>query len=362
MNNKASFTDTPIHPGLHLRDSLDSLGLSQTELASRMGMSRKVINEIISGKAPISAGTAIHLERLLKIPAHIWTNLQKNYDLNVAYLAEMEKLKKESEFLANFPIAKMMNYGWIPKTRVREDKVKYLLSFFSVTSLNNIENSLSVQFRRSFRENTSIESVYAWLRQGELEVRKIKINDYNETKLKNELLNLRQLTNTAPEIFQNEIKNICAKAGVAIAFVPELPKTFINGATFWYDNFKKAGLLLSLRFKTNDHLWFSFFHELGHIILHRKRENFLDLSNSVLTGSDKIKESEANSFAANLLIPETEWESFKDIRPMSKHVVISFAESISIAPGIVVGRLQREKILPYTHLNSLKEKYDWVLN
>jgi len=362
MNNKASFTDIPIHPGAHLKDTLEALGLSQTELAKRMGMSRKVINEVISEKAPISAGTAILLERVLKIPAHIWINLQRNYDLNIAYIAEQEKLIKESEFLKIFPVAKIIKYGWIPETKSKTEKVKNLLSFFSVSSLADIENSLSVQFRRSFRENTSKEAIYTWLRQGEIQVRKLEIEDYNENGLKDKLSQLRQLTNKPPDIFHSEIVRICASVGVAVVFVPELPKAFINGATFWFDNFRKSALLLSLRFKTNDHLWFSFFHELGHIILHRKKENFLDLSDNKLTGEDEAKEAEANSFAESLLISENEWERFKKFAPFSEHKVLSFSESIGIAPGIVVGRLQREKLLPFTHLNGLKEKYNWILD
>jgi len=362
MNREVSFTDDLIHPGEHLKDTLESLGLSQTELAKRIGMSRKVINEIILGKAPVLAGTAILLERVIKTPAHIWTNLQKNYDLNIAYIIEKEKLKKESELLNNFPVSKMMKYCWIPKTRSNEEKVKYLLSFFSVSSLANIENSLSVQFRRSFNNTASRESIFAWLRQGELEINKMDIKSFNEEGLKEELFNLRCLTNTSPDVFQEEIKTICASVGVAVAFVPELPKTYINGATYWFESFTKSAMLLSLRFKTNDHLWFSFFHELGHIILHRKKENFLDITNVELSKDDKTKEIEADRFAANLLIPKSDWKQFKYSTPFSTNRVLGFSKQIGIAPGIVVGRLQREGLLPYTHLNGLKVKYRWILN
>ena len=360
MNNQNSFTDSPVHPGIHLRDTLDELGISQTELANRLDLSRKVINEIIAGKAPISPSSAILLERVLKIPAHIWNNLQRNYDLNIAYLNEQKKLVEESDLLRDFPVRNMINYGWIPDSRKKSEKIKSLLSFFSVSSLKNIENSISIQFRRSNRENISKEAVFAWLRKGELEIQSIKTDVYNEKELKKRIAEFRVLTNTTPDTFAPKLKEICTKVGVAVAFVPELPKSFINGATFWLDNYKKVALLLSLRFKTNDHLWFSFFHELGHIILHKKKENFLDIEKDVFSNVDKLKENEADIFAANILIPSEKWQEFKFDSPFSNQKVIQFAKHVNIAPGIVVGRLQKEKLLPYAHLNGLKEKYQWI--
>ncbi|MBN1351982.1 HigA family addiction module antidote protein [candidate division KSB1 bacterium] len=86
MNNLPSFADSPIHPGIYLKESLEEIGINQTDLAKRIGISRKVINEIIAGKAPITANTAILLESVTKVPAHFWNNLQKNYELNLAIL------------------------------------------------------------------------------------------------------------------------------------------------------------------------------------------------------------------------------------------------------------------------------------
>ena len=54
-----------------------------------------------------------------------------------------------------------------------------------------------------------------------------------------------------------------------------LPKTCVSGATRWVGS-DKAIIQLSLRYKTNDHLWFTFFHEAGHILLHGKKELFIE--------------------------------------------------------------------------------------
>ena len=360
MNSLPTYTDSPIHPGIHLKETIAELGISQTELAGRIGLSRKVINEIIAGKAPISANTSILLERVLKVPAHFWNNLQNNYDLNIAYLNQQEIIRKDCDLLNYFPVKHMIKYGWIPECKTREEKVKNLYSFFGIARLNNFENAISIHFRRSIKENVSKESIFTWLRRGETKVSNMVTVNYNKKKLKKQLPYLRSLTKTSPDIFQKEIIKTCAKTGVAITFIPELPNTYINGATFWL-NSKKAALLLSLRYKTNDHLWFSFFHELGHILLHENKESFVDLEKSLLAPEEQTKEEQANRFAEDILIPPDAWDTFRRKSPFSKEKILSFANEVDIAPGIVVGRLQREHLLPYTHLNSLKLKYQWIL-
>jgi len=139
-----------------------------------------------------------------------------------------------------------------------------------------------------------------------------------------------------------------------VVFVPGLPKTGLSGATRWL-NPEKALIQLSLRYKTNDHLWFTFFHEAGHILLHGKKELFLEGAN----GMDEEREAEANAFSRDLLIPPRAWRSFIERADFSFQMVQDFAEDIAIAPGIVVGRLQHEGFFPHNRGNRLKVYYRW---
>lgn len=154
---------------------------------------------------------------------------------------------------------------------------------------------------------------------------------------------------------------LCADAGVAVVFVPQLPQTRTCGATRRL-NPNKALIQLSLRYKTNDHLWFSFFHEAGHILLHGKRNVFLE-GGSVQGVEEQDKEEEANKFAADILIPLDELKRFlASGQYRSKAGIVQFAKEIGIAPGIVVGRLQHDGKLPQGHCNELKCRLEWVSN
>jgi HTH-type transcriptional regulator / antitoxin HigA len=156
-------------------------------------------------------------------------------------------------------------------------------------------------------------------------------------------------------LFQKESVSLCANAGVAVIFVQELPNTGIYGSTQWLTPTK--GLVqLSFCYKTDDQLWFTFFHEASHILLHGKRQVFLEIDHK-----DREKEErEADTFASNMLINRTEWQRFIAQASYRMESGLSeLAHKVGIAPGIVVGRLQHEKLLPYNHGNDLKRSLEW---
>ena len=81
--------DVAIPPGATIRETLSSLGMTQADLAKRMGRPATKVNEIIQGKLAITVDTAIGLERVLKLPADFWLNLEKNFRLTHARLSEI---------------------------------------------------------------------------------------------------------------------------------------------------------------------------------------------------------------------------------------------------------------------------------
>jgi Zn-dependent peptidase ImmA (M78 family) len=140
----------------------------------------------------------------------------------------------------------------------------------------------------------------------------------------------------------------------------------VCGATRWLTP-EKALIQLSLRYRSDDHLWFTFFHEAAHILLHGKRAVFVESQGASAKASlvDKVKrraeEDEANRFAGDILIPLTQYSALLKAQTFSAAAIKAFADQIGIAPGIVLGRLQHDHVVPFkTPLNSLKRYFDWA--
>lgn len=345
-------------PGETLLETLETIGMSQAELAKRMGRPVKTINEIIQKKAAITAETALQLEQVLHIPASFWLKREQQYRESLARLAEEQHLKSWVEWLKEIPIQVMIRRGWIPPCKSKAQQVLEALKFFGVASpeaWRAIWERKNIVYRKSPVLKSNFGAVATWLRQGELDAQAIECASYDARAFHELLIRIRALTVEPVSFFQRELVHLCANVGVAVVFVPELPNTGICGATQWLTP-RKALIQLSLRYKTDDQLWFTFFHEAGHILLHGKRQVFLEIDHK----DREEDEDEANTFASNMLINPSEWKQFISQGSYRTKVGIKeFAKQIGIAPGIVVGRLQHEKWLPYDHCNDLKRYLEW---
>lgn len=350
--------DFIIPPGDTLRETLEELEISQAELARRSGRPKKTINGIISGDKSITSDTAVQFERVLGVPASFWNNLEKDYRESVATLEEEERLEEELDWLENFPIKEMIKRNWIDDVDSKVEQFKLLLSYFGVATKDAWQDvwDSRVAFRRSRTFRSNPYAISAWIRKGEIEATNRTLTEFDKNLFHQLLSEIRELTiEKKPDNFMPRLISLCSQAGVAVEFQPELPECRVSGATKWI-NSKKPLILLSARHKSNDHLWFTFFHEAAHILLHGKKMIFIEgIENEKLVG----EEDEANRFAADVLIPPKRYKEFLKNNPISKQKVVYFAREIGIAPGIVVGRLQKDGVIPYKNLNGLKNYYKW---
>lgn len=347
--------DYLVTPGEVLEEYLESYGMTQAELAARTGLAKKTINEIIKGKSPITTETALKLERSLGRPAHFWNNLERQFQEDRTRLVENERLQSHLNWLKKVPVNAMHTLGWIPKKLDKVSQLEEVLRFFGVSSPEQwatVWREYQVAYRQTRRFETCEESVSAWLRMGEIQARQIPCAPFDKKGFQEALEAIRGLTREEPRIFQPQLLKWCVSAGVAVVFVPELPKAGVYGATRWLG--EKAVIQLSLRYKSNDHLWFTFFHEAGHIIKHGRKDIFIEGN-----GLDGEKEEEADVFASDKLIPPVALSLFLAKWNRSLAEIESFAVHIGIAPGIVVGRLQHDGMLQKTHGNKLKVFYRW---
>jgi HTH-type transcriptional regulator/antitoxin HigA len=349
------FPDVVTPPGETLQEVLDARGMTKAELAERIGKTPKFVIDIVKHGATITPTTAIELDKALGIPASFWNNRERRYRENLAMKEERKRLKTESDWLRAFPVAQMIKAGWIKKHKDKVDQMDEVLKFFGVASPRQWESiwfTPSAVYRKSKAFLNKAEACSAWLRKGELQAQEVSCKPFHRGRFLSALDEIRKLTRTEPEKFVTGAIQICSEAGVAVVFVPPMMGAPVYGATRWLTP-EKALIQLSLRGKFEDLLWFTFFHEAGHILLHGKKEVFIEGD-----GQETEKEKEADRFAANILILNASWQEFissKDVRGAS--AVRQFADSVEIPPAVVVGRLQHEGLIPHSHLNGLRRRF-----
>ena len=352
--------DYAVPPGWVVEEHLQSQRLSHAEFARRCGRSAKLISEIIAGKAPIEPRTALQFEKVLGLDASIWLGIEARYQLHKAREVEAQETKRGASWIKAFPVKELVHRGVFDKPASDAEARSKLLAFFGVGSVNAWHakyEDMSVAYRHSPSFQSDKPVLVTWLRLGELEAEQQDCADYNEARFKRALKEIRSLTQTPVVRALEKARPLCNEAGVAWVLVKPLPKTALSGAAWWLTP-RKAVIELSIRHKTDDHLWFSLFHEAAHLLLHSKKDVFIDWMNPNEETADV--ESEANQWASNFLISRGDWKLFVTTSSNSEIAVRQFAEDQGIAPSIIIGRLQHENRLSWqTPLNKLKIRLEW---
>lgn len=347
MRESRSYIATP--PGATIKEMIEERKFSQKEFAVRMGLSEKHVSKLINGEVQLTQDVAYRLEMVLGVPAKFWNNLESIYREKLERIKEENGMDRDKVLSRQYPYSQMAEQGWVPQTRDSFERVVNLRKFFEVSRLDILEeesfNRIACR-RLGFSEKADY-ALRAWSQQARLEARNIDTGNINLKRLKSELPFFRSMTSENPMLFCPQLKEILSDCGVAIVFLSHIGGSFLHGATF-IDG-KKIVMALTVRGKAADRFWFSFFHEIAHILLgHINREE----------GIGEKEEKEADEFAKNILIPSSDFDCFVNKEDFSVRAVSKFAYSISIDPGIVVGRLQKENYIGYDCLNDLKVKYE----
>jgi len=313
----------------------------------------------------LSEPTALALERVFRRPAHLWLNLQRHFDEAQARQQEFALSADWVDWFREFPIKEMKRRKFsLPAARSDMDS---LLGFFGVSSptgWNSVWKASQVAYRQTRRFKTSEGAIAAWVREAELVAQELDTAEFDERRLSSSIEQLRGLTRLPADEIMDPLQEVCAAAGVAVVLVQELPNTGISGCARWLSE-SRALIGLTLRYKTDDQFWFTFFHELGHILLHKGKRSFVidnaakELSDLIVDPEMQRFEAEANTFSSDTLLPPAYLAAFVRTGNFTSDSIHDFAESLGVGPGIVVGRLQHDKLLGPDQGNGLKQKLNW---
>lgn len=339
-----------VHPGATLQDELDFFGLTQKELAKKIGYSIQTVNRIVKGREPITIDIALALERVFdgRPVAQFWLNMQADYDKQISKVSEFMETKEELSFFKSQVKAtfKELQQGGVFENYILNTEDSYKRSiikikdFFGSHSLKTIPDEflLGVAFRKGSKKNINQYNLAAILKIGEKKAKKIlkenSVSEYDKESFVCKLKVLKKLSNKKPKDFLEILQKESLGLGVIVVYVPNMNNTVFGGATLWLAN--RPVILLKVEKQREDIFWFNFYHEAGHVVKHSKREVFVDFDED---GKKEKIEIEADDFASSMLIP-----NFDEISKEAGSVITdSWFEFVSkktgVSKSIVTGRV-----------------------
>lgn len=350
-------------PGDTILETIEHIKMSQAELAERMGKTPSKINDLISGKEPITVATALQLEKVLGIDAQFWLNRETLYREKLSRVEQEDALEQYKEWINEQPIKELKKCGYIRSDRVDAGMADEFLKFYGIAAPAQwrtlyVEDYVSADFRKSAAHKSALGAMAAWLRIGEIEMRKLSLSEYDKDAFKQSLTEIRKLVREHPEDFALRLQKLCALSGVALVYTICIAKAPISGAARWVGG--RPLIQLTDRYKSNDQFWFTFFHEAGHILLHGRKDVFMEDFKGYV--ADAQKENEANDFSNKWLLPADITSDFNQV--ITERDIKNIARKYYTDAAIVLARLQYLNLVDYSFGSSLKRKVilDHVIN
>jgi HTH-type transcriptional regulator/antitoxin HigA len=345
--------DEVLPPGATLLEWLTGHDMSQAELARRTSLSTKHISQVVNGGAGLSPEVALALENVTATPARYWIQLESNHRAHSARLADDQALAKQVSILKKFPVTELVHRGVMSNFSDPVRQLRELLRFFGVATVDALEgvclSGTKLRTSRAYAPNEA--SLASWLRLAELEAQSVTVAPFDAEECEAAIGDMRSYSKLGEVSWLDALKERCASVGIALVVVKELPKCRVNGATRWLSS-SKAMIALSLRHRRHDVVWFTFFHELGHLLRHSRKQTFVDATGSQVAADLEL---DADRFASRTLIaPEHEAE----LREVTTTATArALADRLGVDVSIVVGRLQHEHLILFSQWNSLIRTY-----
>lgn len=333
--------------GRIIRRELDARGWTQKDLAQIMDRPEQTISQIVNAKKRITPETALQLAAAFGTSAELWLNLEANYQLRQARDDEDNSaIRRRSRLYSLVPLTEICQRGWIRCWESFEKLEKEVCDFLDIATLDEVPR-LAVSFRQSDIGDPQIAAEMAWVKRVEHLVRRQTVGDFDRGRLEAAVPELVSYAAAVRDVRQ--VPSFLHDQGVHFVIVPHLSKTYLDGAAFRLNG--NPVVAMTLRHDRIDNFWFTLLHELAHIVAGHEGGYLDDLEGE----ADTPEEVEANRLARDWLIDSYALRAFvDDVEPyFSEKRVRSFASSQGLHPGIVLGRLQHERLVPYKNLRKL---------
>lgn len=353
-------TNYAVAPGEYLEEWIEDNGVSQQHVADLMGCSRKQVNEIVNGRAPVTPDTAVRLERVVGISAAAWLRYEAMYRADLARIRDEENLASHVEEIDPNAIAYLRALGATKATKRSPGMlVSDFLAFHRCGTwdayLHLHESASKGDYAlAALKDNGSTIAptlLSTWLRAAELTVGFERGRGYvfDAEALRAALPALRERAATPDRHLLGDFRSMLAEVGVVFIMVEPPKKLPLLGMTRWIDKRVPVIQQTGRWGMTDGFVIWTLFHEIGHVLNDPRGEMHLEYSTERKRNSSA--ERSANAFAMDALFGEKGVEHFRGLT--RDRDIVAAAREAGLAPGVVVHQLHRKRNLDYSYGRSL---------
>ena len=323
--------------------------MDTNDLATIIGRPVQAINEIMKGNKQIIPETALALADAFGTTTNFGLISKRITGLTCTTGSKAIRSRQDEPAILPTPDRGNPSTGWIAETESLDELEQAVCRFLGITSLDDTP-ALAASFRQATERSPELNAQIAWLARVRQLAQVQVVAPFDREKLRKTIPTIIELIERIEDT--SRLSTFLASLGIHFVIVRHLPKTYIDGATFMLDDHPVVAL--SLRYDRIDNFWFTVFHELAHIV---KGHRGLRVDNLEKTDEVDAEEQVANKLAGDSLIPQEQLNDFvRRTAPLFDYAAIaSFAESIERHPGIVCGRLQKDKLIGYDRRKFLEK-------
>lgn len=348
-----------VPPGRILERELEERGWTQRDLAEIMGRPPQAINEIVRGVKQITPETAIELAAVFGTSPEMWSNLEATYRLRRAQQHRdipNQQIARRSQLFSLAPVAELIRRGWIRAREDIGDLEQDVCRFLDIRSLEETP-VLAATCRHTRERGPEHAAQVAWVRRVQQLGRQHEVAPFDQARLHRAIPDIRALAQRVEDIVH--VPHLLHTLGIRFVIVRHLHRTSIDGAVCVLNG--QPIIALSLRYDRIDAFWFTLMHELAHLVLGHQQFHLDNLDDQ--EANQIAQEVEANQQARAWLVNQQNLQTFvAHTHPyISRATIMHFAETEGVHPGIVLGQLHYDKIVPYKNLRRLLVKVSPLL-
>lgn len=353
-------------PGATIARVIKTREIDSSELADAVGLKAHEFDDLLLGKLRLSQKLAEALAEQLGSTARFWLARDKDYLKELARLGAAD-VTTIDQWAQSMPVASMRRFGWLPAdSRTKLARNNALLTFFDCKNIQEWAQRYSagvgaVAFRTSLAFASDGMATLVWLRAGEAQLTSRPNVCFDRKEFKRILPSMKRLSAFKhPTTILQRLTEACAVVGVSITTARAPDGCRASGAS-WFDANGRPVIHLSFRHLSEDHFWFTFFHEAAHIILHG--QTHIDGEGvEVMEADTMAREDEANAYAREILLPDDICQDLLDRQAVSAKAIMQAAKAAKVTAGVIVGQLERAEAIPHGKFSFLKHRYRWGTN